>query len=49
MLDLVVVAVAACLFALWLRVRWYVPTRDGFAAAAVLFVLYLIVASQLRH
>lgn len=48
MIDLVVAAVAALLFALWLRNRYAVPILDGLGAAAVLFLLYLIVAAQIR-
>lgn len=49
MIDLVVAAVAAALFALWLRARYCVLLTDGLAAAAVLFVLYAVIAAQLRH
>lgn len=48
MIDLVVAAVAAVLYALWLNHEYYVPLRDGVASAAVLFGLYLLVASQIR-
>lgn len=48
MIDFVVAAVAALLFAGWLRARYYVLFRDGLTAAAVLFVLYAAVASYLR-
>lgn len=48
MIDLVVAAIAAILFALWLRVRYYAPLRDGLTAAAVLFLIYAAVASYLR-
>lgn len=48
MIDLVVAAVAAGLFALWLRARYAVLITDGLAAAAVLFLLYIVVAAQVR-
>lgn len=48
MIDLVVAAVAAGLYALWLYHQYCVPLRDGFTSAAVLFGLYLLVASQIR-
>lgn len=48
MLNLLLAAVAALLFALWLRVRYCFLIGDGLAAAAVLFGLYLILAAQTR-
>ncbi|MGW8378433.1 hypothetical protein [Streptomyces sp. ODS28] len=45
MLDAYVAAVAALLFALYLRIRWYVLLGDGLAIAGGLFVLYLIIAA----
>lgn len=48
MIDLVVAAVAAVLFALWLRARYAVLLVDGLAAAAALFVIYIVVAAQIR-
>ncbi|MFH8410736.1 hypothetical protein ACH4FX_39085 [Streptomyces sp. NPDC018019] len=48
MIDLVVAAVAGLLFALWLRVRYYVLIGDGLTAAAVLFVLYVFIAALAR-
>lgn len=47
-MDLVVAVVAALLFAAWLRLRYYVLLGDGLAAAGVLFLLYLLVAAQVR-
>jgi hypothetical protein len=47
-IDLVVAAVAAGLYALWLRHEYCVPVRDGFTSAVVLFGLYLLVAAQIR-
>lgn len=48
MIDLVVAAIAALLFAAYLRARYYVLLHDGLAAAAVLFLLYLFVSAQIR-
>lgn len=42
------VAGAALLFAVWLRLRFYVLIRDGLAIAAVLFLAYLAVAAALE-
>ncbi|MCX5137600.1 hypothetical protein OOK06_36645 [Streptomyces sp. NBC_00340] len=47
-MNLAVAVVAALLFAAWLRLRYYVLLGDGLAAAAVLFLLYLFIAAQLR-
>ncbi|MCX5202460.1 hypothetical protein OG897_13505 [Streptomyces sp. NBC_00237] len=48
MIDLLVAAVAAALFALWLRARYAVLLVDGLGAAVVLFVIYIVVAAQVR-
>jgi hypothetical protein len=42
---LLVAAAAALVFALWLRARYYVLLGDGIALAALLFLIYLFVAS----
>ena len=47
-IHLGVAAAAAGLYSLWLHHQYCVPLRDGFASAAVLFGLYIAVASQLR-
>lgn len=48
MIDLVVAAAAGLAFALWLRARYYVLIGDGLTIAAVLFVLYLFIATLAR-
>lgn len=48
MINLAVAAAAALLFAAWLRARYCVPVADGLGAAAVLFLLYLVIAAQIR-
>jgi hypothetical protein len=42
---LLVAVAAALVFALWLRARYYVLIGDGLAVAALLFLLYLFIAS----
>ncbi|MDR3082125.1 MAG: hypothetical protein LBV60_14575 [Streptomyces sp.] len=44
-MRLLVAAAAALVFALWLRARYYVLLGDGIALAALLFLIYLFVAS----
>lgn len=44
-MRLVVAALAALAFAVWLRARYYVLIGDGVALAAALFLIYLFVAS----
>ncbi|MFF5778150.1 hypothetical protein ACFY7Y_14515 [Streptomyces virginiae] len=47
-MDLLVAAVAGLVFAVALRVRWYVPVGDGLALAASVLVLYVIAAAAIR-
>ncbi|MFK0182326.1 hypothetical protein ACIQVR_40950 [Streptomyces xanthochromogenes] len=42
------IAAAALAFALWLRARYYVLLGDGIALAALLFLIYLFIASQIH-
>lgn len=42
--DPLIAAAAALLFAVWLRLHFYVLLRDGLALAAVAYALYLFVA-----
>ncbi|MEU4967797.1 hypothetical protein [Streptomyces smyrnaeus] len=44
--DLVVAAGAALVFAVWLRLQWYVLISDGLMIAGSLFLIYLLVAAQ---
>ncbi|MFJ3839447.1 hypothetical protein ACIPY6_28625 [Streptomyces sp. NPDC090054] len=46
MLDLVLAGAAALIFALWLRLSWYIPVRDGLALSGALFVIYLLLIQQ---
>ncbi|MFG7940979.1 MULTISPECIES: hypothetical protein [Streptomyces] len=46
MLDIYVVAGAALVFAVWLRLQFYVLIGDGLLIAGLLFLLYLAVAAQ---
>lgn len=46
MIDLLVAAAAACVFALWLNRQYAVLVRDGLAAAAVLFLIYVAIAAN---
>jgi hypothetical protein len=44
--DIYLAAGAALLFAVWLRLQFYVLIGDGLMIAAVLFLLYLFLAAQ---
>ncbi|MBQ1164400.1 hypothetical protein KBZ21_41140, partial [Streptomyces sp. A73] len=39
-------ALAALVFAVWLRLQWYVLISDGLMIAGSLFLIYLLVAAQ---
>ncbi|GAA2223590.1 hypothetical protein GCM10010400_77310 [Streptomyces aculeolatus] len=46
--DLLIAAGAALLFAVWLRLEFYVLIHDGLMIAAGLFFAYILVAAQVR-
>lgn len=43
MSNLLIAAGAALVFAVWLRLWWFVPVRDGLAVAGALFLIYIVI------
>lgn len=49
MLDIYAAAGVALVFAVWLRLRFYVLIGDGLMIAGVLFLGYLVVAAVINR